>query len=221
MSVTRIPVVLLEPDQWRYQGMATILNESGDAEVIGAPDYAQLLTAEQPPDGLHPRVCIVAHRLIVEYGLAVIPQLKEIFPDCAVLVHGEADSVEAEAQVMAVGASGYFELSEPSGYLSKAVVVLSQGKLWGPREAVALMAQRAVERVHRQQLFHRTGDFSEDELMLLRFLHEGLSNKEIANRLQISEVTVKARFGRLYKRFGVATRLQLLSAAIRQGLVVG
>ena len=106
MSVTRIPVVLLEPDQWRYQGMATILNESGDAEVIGTPDYAQLLTAEQPPDGLHPRVCIVAHRLIVEYGLAVIPQLKEIFPDCAVLVHGEADSVEAEAQVMAVGASG-------------------------------------------------------------------------------------------------------------------
>ena len=63
-------------------------------------------------------------------------------------------------------------------------------------------------------------DLSGDELMMLRFLQEGLSNKEIGVRLGIAEVTVKARFGRLYRRFGVTSRLQLLSAAIKQGFLV-
>lgn len=61
---------------------------------------------------------------------------------------------------------------------------------------------------------------SPDDLMLLRYLHDGLANKEIAVRLHIAEVTVKARLGRLYKKFSVNTRLQLLAAAIRAGLVV-
>jgi LuxR family maltose regulon positive regulatory protein len=59
----------------------------------------------------------------------------------------------------------------------------------------------------------------EDDLTLLQYLHEGLSNKEIASRLQVAEVTVKAKFGKLYKRFGVNMRLQLLAAAMKQGLV--
>jgi DNA-binding NarL/FixJ family response regulator len=43
--------------------------------------------------------------------------------------------------------------------------------------------------------------------------------KEIAQRLGLAEVTIKSRLTRLYKRFGVSTRLQLLSSAIDKGLV--
>jgi transposase len=48
---------------------------------------------------------------------------------------------------------------------------------------------------------------------------EGLSNKEIAARFGLSEVTIKARMGRLYRKYGVSTRLQLLAAAVRRGLI--
>ena len=53
----------------------------------------------------------------------------------------------------------------------------------------------------------------------MRLLHDGLSNKEIGHRLGLAEATIKARMNRLYRRFGVKTRLQLLAAAIRRGAI--
>jgi DNA-binding NarL/FixJ family response regulator len=222
----RLSVLLLERDQWRFRGMSTILEESGQIEIIGERDFSQFLTIEEPPEGMSsPRVVVVAHRLVIEYGLSVVAHLKALFVDAAVLVHGEHDSLEVSAQLMAAGASGYFVMTDPPGFLPKAVTVVGQGKLWGPREAVALMAQRIIERAQRKprSIPEKSSSVAvgDDELLILRYLLEGLSNKEIASLLVVAEVTVKARLGRLYRKFGVSTRLQLLSAAIRQGLVVG
>src|SRR5450432_1615940 len=130
--------------------MSTILEESGQIEIIGERDFSQFLTIEEPPEGMSsPRVVVVAHRLVIEYGLSVVAHLKALFVDAAVLVHGEHDSLEVSAQLMAAGASGYFVMTDPPGFLPKAVGVVGQGKLWGPREAVALMAQRIIERALR------------------------------------------------------------------------
>jgi DNA-binding NarL/FixJ family response regulator len=206
--------------------MATILEESGQIEITGERDFSRILTMEDAPDGMSPRVSVVAHRLVTEYGLSVVAHLKAMFPECGVLVHGDHESLQTSAELLAVGAAGYFNTTQPPGYLPKAVLVVSQGKMWGPREAVALMAQRTIERAQRTPKPHtilETGEISgvhHEELLILKYLHEGLANKEIASRLGLAEVTVKAKLGRLYKKFGVNTRLQLLSAAIRQGLVV-
>ncbi len=216
----RIAVLLLEPDPWRFRGIATVLEDSGEIVVIGERDFSRILTADHPPDDLAPAVCVVSHRLIVEYGLAIIPQLKDLFSGAPVLVYGDPDSLQVSAEILAVGASGYFHLAVPPGYFRRAVSVVAKGKMWGPREAVALMAQRVIERAERTGKRIESSEFSADDLMVLRYLHDGLSNKEIANRLHVAEVTVKARLSRLYRRFGVNTRLQLLSAAIREGLVV-
>ena len=218
-SAARISVLLLEPDPWRFRGMAVVLEDAGDITVVGERDFSRILTRETPPEGIDPDICVIAHRLIVEYGLAVIPHVKEIFGGVPVLVHGDHESLHASAEIMAVGAAGYFTLDSPPGYLPRAVTVVAHGKMWGPREAVALMAQRVIERKESDPSVDAK-DFSADELLMLRYLHEGLSNKEIASRLHVAEVTVKTRLGRLYKKFGVNTRLQLLSAAIREGLVV-
>lgn len=219
---SKVRVLLLEPDQWRFRAMASVLEESGRIAVIGERDSSNLLTIEEPPQGVCWDVAVVAHRLITEYGLSVVAHLKAMISDTFVLVHGDRESLEATAQLMAAGASGFFDMSEPAGYLANAVILISQGKLWGPREAVALMAQRVIERAQRQAEPETTttGEgLSADDKALLQFLNEGLSNKEIGSRLGIAEVTVKARFGRLYRRFGVTTRLQLLTSAMRRGLL--
>ncbi len=219
-SEARIAVLLLEPDAWRFRGMSAVLEDSGDIAVVGDRDFSHILTTDQRPESLRPDVCLVAHRLIVQYGLGVIPHVKDLFSEASVLVHGDEESLQASAEILAVGASGFFHLEAPPGYLPRAVSVVAQGKMWGPREAVALMAQRVIERAEQVPKSVDVHEFSPEDLLVLRYLHEGLSNKEIAARLHVAEVTVKARLGRLYRRFGVNTRLQLLSAAIREGLVV-
>src|SRR6266568_3937186 len=96
-TTARIAVLLLEPDPWRFRGISVILEDSGDIKVIGDDDFSRILTTDQPPDGMDPQVCVIAHRLVVEYGLSVIPHIKDLFPGVPVLVHGDQESVHASA----------------------------------------------------------------------------------------------------------------------------
>ena len=210
-------VLLLEPDPWRYRGLAATLTESGTADVLGEPEYGKILSLTAAPADLKPNVVIIAHRLILEYGVSIIALMRDVFDPCNVLVHGELESLEVAAQVFAAGARGYFVLSHPTGLLVKATSIVAKGKYWGPREAVALMAEKLADEMDEMEDSSIT--IEEDERQLLVLLNEGLSNKEIGQRLGLAEPTIKAKFNRLYKRFGVATRLQLLTTAIREGLV--
>lgn len=214
-----IRTLLLEPDVWRYRGLARALDDSGTIQVVGEPDYGQILGLTSPPDSIKADVILLSHKLVIEYGLAVVPLLRELFKPCSVLVYGDSDSLEIAAQLFAVGARGYHILSEPPGFLVKAVSVCSKGKLWGPREAVALMAERMIDAMDEEIDGEPSRTLDEDEQKLLELLNEGLVNKEIALRLGLAVATVKSRLGRLYKRFGVKTRLHLLSRAVQEGLV--
>jgi DNA-binding NarL/FixJ family response regulator len=218
-SESMIRVLVLEPDPWRYRGISGALHDSGTIQVVGEPDYGKILTLTAPPDSAKVDVILLAHRLVVEYGLAVVPVLRELFKPCAVLVYGDLDSLEVAAQLLAVGARGYHILSEPPGFLVKAVSVCSTGKLWGPREAVALMAERLVAAIEVEAVAEPSRTLGADEQKLLDLLNDGLVNKEIAQRLGVAEATVKSRLSCLYKQFAVKTRLQLLSTAMHEGLV--
>jgi DNA-binding NarL/FixJ family response regulator len=210
-----IRVLLLEPDPWRHRGLASVLKDAGTFEVEPETDYGRVLSLTSRPDGLDVDVVGIAHRLVLEYGVAIIALMRDLFDPCSVMVHGEIDSIEVAAQVYTAGGRGYFVLSHPPGLYPKAVTIVSTGKYWGPREGVALMA----ERVARQQQAGDADGLDDEEWRLLTLLNAGLSNKEIGQRLGLAESTIKARFNRLYKKFGVATRLQLLTAAMRKGLV--
>ena len=213
-----IRALLLEPDSWRYRGICGVLDDSGTIQVIGEPDYGKILTLTSTSE-TEADVILLAHRLILDYGVAIVPMLRDLFDPCAVLVYGDLDSLEVAAQLFAVGARGYHVLSEPPGFLVKAVSVCSKGKFWGPREAVALMAEHLVEEMEEELVAEPSRMLEPDEQRLLELLNVGLVNKEIAQRLGVAEATVKSRLSRLYKRFGVRTRLQLLSTAVREGLV--
>ena len=212
-----IRVLVLEPDQWRYRGLKHAMTEYGEIEVIGDPDYGKILALSVAPADLKPNVIFIAHRLVLEYGLSMIPLMREVFSPAGVLVHGEVDSLDIAAEVFAAGARGYFVLEQPPAQLVSAITVVSKGKYWGKREAVALMADRLTAK--RADEVQPVTPLNEEDWQLLRLLNEGLSNKEIGQRLGLAEATIKARFNRLYKHFGVATRLQLLTTAIRQGLI--
>jgi two-component system, NarL family, response regulator DevR len=209
-------VLLLEPDPWRYRGLASALTDSGTTEVLGDPDYGHILSLTSAPADVKPNVVVIAHRLVLEYGVSMIALMRDLFDPCNVLVHGELESLEIAAQVFIAGARGYFVLSHPPGLLAKAVNVVGKGKYWGPREAVGMMAERMAEEMEEQD---DATTVDEDERQLLVLLNEGLSNKEIGQRLGLAEPTIKAKFNKLYKRFGVATRLQLLTTAIREGIL--
>src|SRR6266567_2323376 len=118
-SSAMIRSLLLEPDLWRYLGLCHVLNDSGIIEVLGEPDYAKILARTSPPECAPVHVVVLAHRLLLEHGIALVPMLRDLCHPCSVLVHGDIDSLDICAQVFLAGARGYYVLSSPPGFLPK------------------------------------------------------------------------------------------------------
>lgn len=140
--------------------------------------------------------------------------IRRKFPKAKVLVHGEQHDASAIASLLAEGADGYFALSHGEENLVNAVRALAHGSIWMPRDVMAPI----VNQLRSRNTAGETA-ITAAENSLLSMLGEGLSNKEMASRLGIAEVTVKTRLGRLCRKLGVRSRLQLLSFAVRNGLL--
>ena len=184
-------VALLEPDQWRRLGIAVVLSEAGIVVVEDGVDLVLMA------------LCVTTQR-----GLGEIAHVRTRY-DAEVLILDHEHSVETAASVLRAGARGYFAMDGEPGSLVNAVEVVSRGGVWGPREALLLLGQPpAVDK-----------ELEPQQRAVLECLHEGLTNKEIGQRLGLAEATIKARMNRLYRHFGVTSRLQLLAAAIKRGIV--
>ncbi len=186
-------VLLLEPCRWRFDGIARFLGE----QSVRVFNDGRVAEAD----------VVLLARVLVEREL---DRLRGAHPLIGILAYGEPIGFDEMAQVLALGVNGYFVLSSRQEQLLEALRVVAARRMWAPREAVALMAQKISPPAPPPDC---------EERAFLGLLLEGLSNKEIASRIGVAEVTVKARLTRLYKRHGVRTRLQLLSAAIRQHLI--
>lgn len=139
--------------------------------------------------------------------------IRRKFPHARILVHGDETNPATIASFMTEGADGYFTLSLGAENLVKAVQTVARGSLWVPREAVTSMVRQLRSGTTLPWIL------APQEVALLRMLDQGLSNKEMASQLNVAEVTVKTRLARLYRRFGVRSRVQLLSYAVRNGLL--
>jgi len=206
-----VQVLLLEPDQWRSLGLAQVLRSDPEIRFLETNDPTRILALKFRPTDLRPDVVILSHSLLIDFHLTVIDHLKTLFPNANLLVTGYERNLNSIAEILRAGTTGYFLLTSDPPNLLKALRVVKSGQIWAPRDAVALM---------------RTDDFpgaaelmTPAELAILEFLEEGLSNKDIARKLDIAPVTVKAHLTRLYRRFGVKTRLELLAYAIANQLI--
>jgi DNA-binding NarL/FixJ family response regulator len=123
---------------------------------------------------------------------------------------GMADAVMLRA--LDNGASGVFLKSSPLAELTQAIGRVMNGDTWidsGMVKALLTDAHRRNGEAKRESLSAR-------ERSVLRCVFEGLSNKEIGQRLSVSEGSVKAALQQLFARTGVRTRSQLVRIAVER-----
>ncbi len=168
------------------------------------------------PSELHPDVVIVSYSLTLDYQVSILQHLHALFPGAQLLVEGYDEALEAVANVLRAGAKGYFHLSSEPSNLLKALSIVQKGRIWAPREAVVLMVNRFSEDPTPASPAELMTPY---EVSILKLLQQGLSNKEIAQLLDVVEVTIKAHLTKLYRKFGVHTRLELLAYAMSHHLI--
>jgi DNA-binding NarL/FixJ family response regulator len=208
-----VQVLLLEPDRWRYLGLSHVLQSDPQIRFLGTEDPRKIISLRSPPAALRPDVIIVSRSLIVDFRLSMLEHLRTLFPGANLLVDGYEQATDVIAAILKAGAHGYFLLTSEPAKLLKALTVIRNGEIWAPRDAVALMS--------RSDASGGLDVLSPAEAAVLSLLEKGLSNKDIAGQLNIAPVTVKSHLTKLYRRFGVKTRLELLAYAVSHGLLRG
>ncbi len=151
-------------------------------------------------------------------GLEVVRQLRGLRPDLRAVLLPESLKDEAVLEAFRAGARGVFRRNERIEFLAECVRTVYEGYIWASKQdlvvAVTALANspnfRAVNAAGMSLL-------SERELQVVRGLAEGLSNREIADRLQLSQHTVKNYLFRVFDKLGVSSRMELLAMTLSQG----
>lgn len=120
----------------------------------------------------------------------------------------EADA----AQLIRNGISGIFLKNESADLLAQGIHDVMAGKVWFDQSL--LQATLAVR--DRSQSIASSGELTDRQKQVLRLVFEGLANKEIAQRIGVSESSVKATLQQLFSKMAVHTRSQLVRVVLEQ-----
>ena len=198
-----IRVFLVDDHEVVRRGVADILSTNPDITVVGEAKNAAEALARVP--ALRPDVVVLDVRLPDGDGVMVCRDLRAGMPDLGVLMLTSYSDDEALFQSILAGAAGYLLKQVLGQDLVTAVrTVAAGGSLLDPAAASAVMARirRAVEPVGP------VASLSDQERTVLELIGEGLTNRQIGERMFLAEKTVKNYVSHLLAKLGMERRTQ-------------
>ena len=213
-----IKVLLADDHELVRGGLKAILGAQEDIEVVGeAGDGAE---AVEVAIRLRPDVVLMDIRMPRLDGIEATRRLNAYPGAPRVLVLTTFDLDEYVYEALRAGAAGFLLKDAPPGQLAEAVRTAAAGdQLLAPavtRRLVERFVKRPPPDTARQQRFE---ELTEREVEVLRHVARGLSNAEIAERLFLSEATVKTHLTRILSKLGLRDRVQAVVLAYESGLV--
>ena len=150
-------------------------------------------------------------------GFEVLHELRVNRRDIrAVLLLGSSKD-EAVLRAFRAGARGLFSKNDPLELLSECVRTVYQGQVWANKQALGV-AVDALAKLPEVRAVNAKGMklLSKRELQVVHSLAEGLTNREIAEQLKLSQHTVKNYLFRIFDKLGVSSRVELLFMTLSQ-----
>ncbi len=212
-----IRILICDDQVMVREGLKTILNTAGAGlEVVGlAQDGAQAL--EQIPD-LEPDLVLMDLKMPVMNGVQATREIKKAFPGVHVLVLTTYDADEWVFDAIRAGADGYLLKDADQEALVRAIKDAAGGRTpVDPSVAGKIFNQVAQHAPQKDTTLAEK--LSPRERELLSLLAQGFSNAEIAERLFLSEGTVRNYLSAIFSKLNVSDRTQAAILALRHGLV--
>ena len=205
-----IRVFLLDDHEVVRQGIRSLLEADGDMVVVGEAGTAEAALKAIPET--RPRVAVLDVRLPDGSGVEVCREVRSRQPEVACLMLTSFSDDEALFDAIMAGASGYVLKQVGGSDLVGDIRKVAAGhSLLDPD-----LTNRALARIRARQQEEREDHLTPQEERILSHIAEGMTNRQIAESMYLSEKTVKNYVSNLLAKLGVSRRTEAAVYAVRR-----
>jgi len=210
-------VLLVDDHALFRKGMASLLSELTELEIIGEASNGKegVLKAKE----IKPDIIIMDVEMPEMTGVEAVRHIKEALPECKVVMLTISDDDDNLFKSIKNGAQGYLLKSMDPDDLIKEIKGLLKGEA-ALSKTIASKILREFNNISKKQkeVDHQKFNLTEREAEVLRQVAQGITNKEIAAKLAITENTVKNHLCNIMEKLHLENRVQLATFAWRKGL---
>jgi DNA-binding NarL/FixJ family response regulator len=215
-----IRIMIVDDQSLVRDGLAMLLNLRPELEVVGTANNG--MEAVQKAEEFQPEIILMDIRMPHTNGVEGTRLIKEQFPNIKVLMLTTFNDSELIFEALEQGASGYLLKDMATDTIVQAILTAHAGGVVLPQDITAQIVKELkrtkVDSIAEQRVPKQIGQLTERELEVLRELGYGLNNKEIAEKLFITEGTVKNHVSNIISKLELRDRTQAAIFAVRYGV---
>ena len=217
-SETGLRVLIVDDHDLFRTGLRTLLAETG----FDASEAASGEAALRRVGDLRPQVVVMDLNMPGMSGIEATRRVLEVVPEAAVLILTISNDDARVIDAVRAGAQGYLLKDAPLDDIVTGIRAAAAGQsMIAPRVAGTLIDHARSTQPPEEPTLAAGPDLSPREREVLELVGEGCDNAEIAQRLYLSQSTVKSHVSRLLEKLGAENRVQAAVLGIRRGLVNG
>jgi DNA-binding NarL/FixJ family response regulator len=216
MSERPITVMIVDDHVVIRSGLRMLIEHDQQMRVVAmAGNQAEAMerAAKETPD-----VIVLDLLLGDEDALAFLPELCAASPKSRVLVLTGVQNPDAHRRAIRRGAMGIVLKEHAADQLLKAIEKVNKGEVWIERSMMGSMIQELSKPPMVDPEMVKIESLTEREREVIALVGEGLKNKQVGERLFISETTVTHHLSSVFSKLEVSDRLELIIYAFRHGL---
>jgi DNA-binding NarL/FixJ family response regulator len=210
----KIKVMIADNHSLVREGLVHLLEYDGNFEVIA--EASDGLDCLEKLKEVTPDVLLLDINMPGKTGIEVLQELKDNRSKVRVLILTVHNEVEYLMKAIEIGVDGYILKDTKSSELKRAIISIYNGETYLQPSLIPSMNNRLINRDIDEA---KIKSLTKRELEVLITVASGMSNKEIAANLHISERTVKNHISNIFKKIEVADRTQAAVFAIKNNLI--
>jgi DNA-binding NarL/FixJ family response regulator len=204
-----IKIIIADDHPVVRSGLHALLSSQSDFEIAAEANNGE--EAAKLVFSLTPDLILMDMQMPILDGLGAIKLIREKLPKANILV---LTTYETDADILPAleaGAIGYLLKDTPPEQLFQAIRSAASGEM--------ALAPRVAEKVTQRLTSPSKNTLSSREIEVLKLASQGNSNKAIANKLFITEATVKSHFVHIFSKLGVADRTSAVTEAVKKKII--